>query len=207
MDYHDFCYRKWHKVGRWYDCIMSLLCVDFIGKTVCELGARDSIFSSYITKYVNNVYASDIFEGWGDLGDLQYWDQLWKSCAYDSNKLIAEKQNMTNLTYPDSSMDIVLSFSAIEHIPRDGDIVAISEMSRVCKPGGIIVISTEIGEYDSPIVGGYMYSEETLQSRLIGMSGCSLIGDCDFSIDGSESKQILGEHEFSSVIFFLRKPE
>ena len=207
-DYHDFCLVQagWHKVGRWYDCIPTLLAADFVGKKVCELGARDSIFSSYLTKYVSQIFVSDNFLGWGDLGDLKFWRNLWEEYAYDKEKLIIEMQDMTRLTYEDSSMDVVVSFSAIEHIPRDGDIVAMREMSRICKPGGLIAVGTELGSVDANIGGGYIYTQETIFKRLIDQSGCELIGNHDFDIKSSDGMQNHNGYDFTSVMFFLRKP-
>ena len=57
-EYEKFCLEesKWHKYGRSYDCALSLLQLDFKDKIVCELGARDSIFPSYLTRSRFNCY-------------------------------------------------------------------------------------------------------------------------------------------------------
>lgn len=47
----------------------------------------------------------------------------------------------TQLPYADNYFDIVTSISVIEHIPDDGDSLAIKEMWRVLKPGGKIIIT------------------------------------------------------------------
>lgn len=49
----------------------------------------------------------------------------------------AEIQDARNLhLYSDNYFDRVSAISTLEHIPNDGDSIAIKEMSRVLKPGG-----------------------------------------------------------------------
>ena len=206
-EYEKFCLEevKWHKYGRSYDCALSLFQLDFKDKIVCELGARDSIFPSYLTKMAKEVYASDTFIGWGDLGDLDYWTELWKKFAYDPERLYCEFQDMTKLTYPNEFFDIVISFSAIEHIPNFGDVAAVKEMARVCKKGGHIIIGTEIKEEKTIWASGsYFYSEEDVFKRLIEPSGCELVGDYNFSYKNSEKTSFSGV-DFTSCTFCLQK--
>jgi SAM-dependent methyltransferase len=47
----------------------------------------------------------------------------------------------TQLPYSDSSFDVITSISVIEHIPDNGDSLAIKELWRVLKPGGKLVIT------------------------------------------------------------------
>lgn len=205
-EYKKYCTddAKWHKLGRWYDCSVSLYSVDFKDKIVCELGARDSIFSSYLTKLVEKIWVSDTFVGWGDLGDINYWGDLWKKFAYKPDRIIPEFQDMRRLTYPDNSMDIVVSFSSIEHIPGDGDIMAAKEMARVCKPGGIVIIGTDMAENFGWIGGGYFYDDRALFERIINPANCKLIGDYNFDFDTSDRTEIYGI-EYCSAIFSMKK--
>jgi SAM-dependent methyltransferase len=204
-DYENYCLNvaKWHKYGRSYDCALSLFYVDFADKIVCELGARDSIFSSYLTKNSKKVYVSDNFVGW-DLGELDYWGKMWRSFAHNESKLICEYQDMKNLQYDNNSMDIVISFSAIEHIPQDGDIKAAIEIGRVCAKNGIIIISTEMCRNHVWISGGYFYDEKTIFDRIINPTGCKLIGGYNFDFDKSD-KSFFNGTEYTSVIMFLKK--
>jgi SAM-dependent methyltransferase len=45
------------------------------------------------------------------------------------------------LSYADNSFDAAYSVSVLEHIPHDGDHVAVGELLRVVKPGGVVVIT------------------------------------------------------------------
>jgi SAM-dependent methyltransferase len=207
QEYEKFCLEeaKWHKYGRSYDCALSLHQLDFKDKVVAELGARDSIFSSYLTKMAKKVHVSDTFLGWGDLGDLKYWTELWKKFSPHPERLFCEFQDMTRLSYPDEYFDIVVSFSAIEHIPDFGDVTAAKEMARVCKTGGHIVIGTEIKEGETVWASGsYFYSEKDMIKRLIESSGCELVGDSDFSYERSDKTSFSGI-DFTSCTFCLQK--
>lgn len=203
-NYESWCLdqAKWGKFGRSYDCAISLHEVDFEGKKVCELGARDSIFSSYLTKTADQVFVSDLFLGWGDLGDLNHWRGLWEKFAFDKSKLTCEMQNMVRLSYPDNFFDVVMSFSTIEHIPN-GDFVAAKEMGRVCKPGGKIIIGTEICPRHTFYDNCYFYDEDSLFERIIRPTG-GKIGEYDFSYEKGD-KTIFRGHEFTSCIFVLDK--
>ena len=207
-EYERFCLEDtdWGKYGRSYDCSIAMKVVDFNDKKVCELGARDSLFSSYLTKFVKKVYASDTFIGWGDLGDLLHWDSLWKKHAFSPGRHVSEFQDMTKLSYEDNSMDVVVSFSAIEHITGDGDIMAAREIGRVCKPGGFVIIGTDMCESYKWYSGGYFYDEKSLFDRIINQTGCEIVGDYNFDFEGSDISSVDGL-EYTSVITVLRKPE
>ena len=47
----------------------------------------------------------------------------------------------TKIPFPDKAFDKIFSISALEHIPRDGDIIAVKEIIRLLKPKGEVVIT------------------------------------------------------------------
>lgn len=95
------------------------------------------------------------------------------------------------LSFPDGSFDAVVCVSVIEHVAGDGDALAMAEMWRVLRPGGVLRLTTNVsgrpGEvrtarvvYDTegsggaqPVPGGAFferrYSEETLAARLLAL--------------------------------------
>jgi len=207
-DYKNWCLNDtdWGKYGRAYDSALTLYNIDFKDKICCELCARDSFFSPYLTQYVKKIYASDIFLGWGDLGDLNYWGKLWKKNCFNPERHISEKQDMQNLTYDENFFDVVVSFSAIEHVPENGDMLAANEMFRICKPGGIIVIGTELSDKFEWFSGSYFYTKKELFERIIDQTRCLIMGEYNFNYEESE-KIIFSGKEFTSCILFLKKPE
>lgn len=204
--------------GRIYDYALIMDSgIDFNDKMICELGARDGFFGSYLTKFAKKVHVSDYFEGWGkgtesDLGDFIYWFKTWVNTAINPHRLSIETQNMLNLDYPDNYFDIVISTSVIEHlknqtIDHDGDMVAIKEMVRICKPGGIIALSTDMGTKCEWYSGTFYYDEEQLFKRLIDYSGCKLRGKYEFSLEGTDMHHVKDDLDSTGVTFTLQKPE
>lgn len=206
--------------GRRYDCaILYNNNVDFKDKIVCELGARDGIFSSWLTKEVKKIYVSDYFEEWGkgtkiDLGQIDYWKKIWEDAAYDKSKMVIENQDITKLTYPDNFFDIVICTSVIEHtfVQNDhmGDMACIREMARITKPGGKILLSTDMGEVTKWIGGTLYYSEVDLFDRIINPSRCILNGNYDFNLDDENNTNlhtVRSMKKATSVVLSLIKPE
>ncbi len=56
-------------------------------------------------------------------------------------RLFLETQDATALSYSDRSFDRVYSISVVEHIPGSGDSVALREVRRVLKPGGLVALT------------------------------------------------------------------
>jgi hypothetical protein len=207
--------------GRRYDASIILTQIDFMNKSVCELGARDSILGPYLTGFANNVYVSDYFEMWekgtiNDLGQPDYWFSLWKKAAINSDKLTCEIQNITKLSYENEQFDVVIALSVIDFTYNqhqingsdNGDIMALNEMVRICKPDGIIAISLSIGNISTDISGVHVYSENELFERLINPSGCKIYGKYDFNLKNKLNDSLFNINEFypvSNVIFFLQK--
>ena len=57
-----------------------------------------------------------------------------------------EFQDAQRLSYANNSFDLAYSISVLEHIPGDGDRLAIEEMLRVVRPGGEVVIEVPFRE-------------------------------------------------------------
>jgi SAM-dependent methyltransferase len=72
--------------------------------------------------------------------------------AYRRDHLEVREMNALELDFPDASFDIVFSLSSIEHfgIPRGVERAA-GEMSRVLRPGGHLIITTECLVDNNPL--------------------------------------------------------
>jgi hypothetical protein len=77
-------------------------------------------------------------------------------------------------------------------------------MGRVCKPGGTIIIGTDMCKKHTWHSGGYFYDEDSLFRRIIDPTGCTLVGEHDFSFNKSDRHDLHGL-EFTSSIFVLKK--
>jgi ubiquinone/menaquinone biosynthesis C-methylase UbiE len=58
-----------------------------------------------------------------------------------SDRVSLKAENAIQLTYPDEYFDVIISISVIEHIPDNGDKLAIKELWRVLKPNGKLLIT------------------------------------------------------------------
>ncbi len=86
------------------------------------------------------IEASDILESAVWLGK-RYAIALG-SDGIGPGKVRFDIQDGRALTHPDNSFDAAFSISVLEHIPEPGDERALSEMIRVVKPGGLVVVTT-----------------------------------------------------------------
>jgi len=103
-------------------------------------------------------------------------------------RLRSEVQDGRALPYLDSSFDAAFSVSVLEHIPDDGDSLALRELVRVVRPGGVIVVTTPFdlrhrdtfvertvyersSERGDPVFFERHYDHATLRSRLLDTPG------------------------------------
>lgn len=68
-----------------------------------------------------------------------------------------EVQDARKLGCPDSYFDKVYAISVLEHIEGDGDSVAMREIARVLKPGGLCCLTVPAARH---------YSEETIREEI-----------------------------------------
>lgn len=198
-------------VGRTYDVALALTAVDFAGKAVAEFGARGSFFAAYISDVAARVEVSDWFNpaSFRDMGGREEWEARWMACARDPARLTVATRDMRDTELPSESLDVVVSFSAIEHLvrPPDSDIEATRELARLIRPGGFMILSTDIAP-SFRRAGGYYYDADALQTRLIDPTGCELYGPTSFDWDLTDKgEHRSGEFMRSCAFFVLRKPE
>lgn len=113
-------------------------------------------------------------------------------CGSGPGLVNSEVQDGRALPYPDDSFDAAYSVSVLEHIPNNGDTVALRELLRVVKPGGFVVVTTPYDrKYRETFVDGPVYErkqvacepvfferhydEESLARRLTDAVGASLV--------------------------------
>ena len=107
------------------------------------------------------------------------------------DNLVIERADATALPYKEAFFDRVSAISTIEHIPDNGDSLAIRQMARVLKPGGRLVITVPFSKkyretfvqkgvysrgYDGePVFYQRHYDDAAISSRLVEPSGLNLI--------------------------------
>ncbi len=73
---------------------------------------------------------------------------MWNAVKrYAKGEVSFSLHDARNLGYPDHFFDIAYSMSVIEHVEGErGDLKSITEMIRVLKPGGLLLVSVPAGE-------------------------------------------------------------
>lgn len=183
-----------------FDVGMACQFCDFQDKVVAELGARGSVFGSFITDKARLVFMSDYFRRWENLGGPDRWFWIWRAAAKDKSKLISGIQDMHALGYPNEFFDVVVSFSVIEHC--DDDTKCMQEIARVLKKGGTAIISTEFSEtYNPSRPRSRKYDLDALFRRLVKPSGLKLDSETMLDWKASEEK---GKDFQSGILFFTK---
>lgn len=182
-------------------------------KSLLDIGTgKHSIFPLYVS-YKNpeiTVRMTDLGSYvFKQVGRIQKHKTL--NANYQNSKILIEKQDATRMTYEDNTFDRVSAVSAIEHIPDDGDSLAVKEIIRVLKPGGraVITVPYECDGYraayrkrttytrkynDKPVFFSHYYDDKALYERLMNDSSSEL-----------ESILYLGEREFPYFEFWCTK--
>ncbi len=99
---------------------------EVIGTKVLDVGCGTGWFSQQAAQWGARVVSSDI--------GLQMLKQVRQKC---DSALVAS--DACRLCFQDASFDLVISSECIEHTPDP--LLAVREMCRVLKPGGILVIT------------------------------------------------------------------
>lgn len=98
--------------------------------TVLEIGCGDGYGTDYLSKYCERIEAVDVSK-----------DAIKKAAAmYSSQNCAFNYYDGVNLTYPDKSFDVVISFHVIEHVE---DVrLFLNNIKRVLKEDGKFIITT-----------------------------------------------------------------
>jgi len=163
---------------------------------VLDTGAYNTYFCVFLKDYVKKIYSTDSF----------YWAEREQWMAevnkVDSEKLIAQEGDLMELPFGDNTFDKVFCISTIEHVKDD--LRGMKEIRRVLKPGGLLLLTTEINRrlnkpYSETDGSCYrVYSYEQIMD-LIKKSGFKLAGKNRLI----ETMDRSGE--FCQALFVLRK--
>lgn len=158
VDKHVF--RHWsgevHRKGyEWTQCIFGLEALGAIRPDARALGvgAGHEAVIFWLADHISHVTATDLYgnEKWqstpGGEGKAEVLVQPQQYCArtINTDKISFQVADGTKLPYPDASFDFCWSLSSIEHFgSHDAAAIAMREMARVTKPGGIVCVATEM---------------------------------------------------------------
>lgn len=130
-------FTNWSKVWEypwlWFAALGKM---DWRGRRLVDLGTELSPLPWMIGRYGVHV---TLVETHGNL--IPTWDKLRAELGVEADYRVVASEA---LPLPDSSVDVVTSFSVIEHQPDKKR--AVDEVVRVLKPGGIFAVSFDVCE-------------------------------------------------------------
>lgn len=120
--------------------------------TVLECACGTGLLSAVIAPKCRQLTATDYSE--------KMLNKAKKNCAVFQN-ITFSKADITALSYLDGSFDKVVAGNVIHLL--DNPMTAISELNRVCKDGGMLIIPTYVNKDDKGKTNGF--------SDAVGMAG------------------------------------
>ena len=120
--------------------------------TVLECACGTGLLSAVIAPKCRQLTATDFSK--------KMLSKAKKNCAVFQN-ITFSKADITALSYPDGSFDKVVAGNVIHLL--DNPMTALSELNRVCKDGGMLIIPTYINKNDKGKTNGF--------SDAVGMAG------------------------------------
>ena len=135
------------------------ICLDFVkGKKVLDIASGEGYGSNLIAKYAQEVVGVDISQDAIDHAQKKY----------SSKNLCFQVGSVLNIPFEPEVFDVVVSFETIEHISDHRKMI--SEIKRVLKPDGVLIISTpekavysDQANYSNPYHEKELYEEEFVQ--------------------------------------------
>jgi ubiquinone/menaquinone biosynthesis C-methylase UbiE len=141
------------------------------GTKVLDAGGTGTIFSYYLAIEGCETYTVDIDE-------QKVKDAIYTSQALKLQNIKHYVQDIRNLEFEDNFFDRVFSICVIEHIEPEHQAKAVKELARVLKPGGILCITFDYGNYYGQFDSrGTIKSPKDLYDRIIVPSGLEVIGN------------------------------
>jgi len=112
--------------------------------TVLECACGTGLLSAVIAEKCRRLTATDFSE--------KMLRKAEKNCRSFRNITYAQA-DITALSYPDSSFDIVVAGNVIHLL--DNPLTALGELNRVCKDGGMLIIPTYMNKDDKGKTSGF----------------------------------------------------
>jgi SAM-dependent methyltransferase len=191
------------------------------------LGCGHEPIIFFLAGRLRAVVATDLYEGEfsGHEADPRILrdPEAFAPFSYHRDRLHVRQMDATAIDYGPDSFDIVFSFSSFEHFgSRHEQRKSLAEIHRVLRPGGVVVLTTEIILNAWGRHGDYFRRGELLEELIPG-AGLRLVGG-EFSFATSQATleglvRLPGEVErrphlvlrrwrtyFTSCSLFLEKP-
>ena len=145
----------------------------------------------WLTNHAKRVFVTDLYlvnRHWteADSGMLTNPGQFAvHSLKWQPRRMVVQHMNALDLLYEDNSFDGVFSCGSIEHFGSLENVsVAMAEVGRVLKPGGVAVIATEFrisGPEGIGVPGSMVFTPDMIMSSVVEASGLTLVDTPDWT--------------------------
>jgi len=190
LPYSDHMQNHWLRLWEYSGAVIE----SYLDKRmrVLDAGGTGTIFSFYMAAEGCEVYTVDILEE-----KIENAKRLSQRLGL---KMHHSVQSIANLNFPDCYFDAVYSICVIEHLPKEEQSIALKELSRVLKPGGILSLTFDYGinAKDNPILN----AEEVI-TRLALPTGLKIVGNKKFYTESNDFGETNIDYTFGAL--FLRK--
>jgi len=102
------------------------------GRVVLDAACGSGYGSNALASVAEQVYGIDV-----DPAAVDYATQ-----NYGRSNTSFRNASVTEIPFEDASIDVVVSFETLEHIPADAQLAFMGEIKRVLRPNGTLVMST-----------------------------------------------------------------
>ena len=100
---------------------------------ICDLGCGPGHVTEYLSRFNVNVIGLDLSSG------------ILKEARARHSQIIFLQGNMLNLPFAAASLAGTIAFYSIIHFDNNQVALAFAEMSRVLKPGGLVLLGVHVG--------------------------------------------------------------
>lgn len=219
------------KTFEWVHTIYGLERLGALGPdtTVLGVGAGHEHVLYHLANRSRLTVATDLYAGHfldtpeaeADPGFLTQ-PEKYAPFAYRRDRLVALPADGLQLPFKDNAFDVAYSLSSIEHFGgHEMASVAMREMARVLRPGGIACVATEL-VLEGPATPE-LFARDVFDRCVIAASGLVPVEELDdepppramvddpvrVSVTANRNPHIVmgeGDTRWTSVIVFLRKP-
>jgi SAM-dependent methyltransferase len=131
-------YKEYYTLERnhWWFKVRAKIIILLIDKSIKKLPQNTNLQVLNAGAAIGRT--SEILGKYGTVTSLEY-DKDCCDFAKENLNMDITHGNILALPYADNSFDVVCAFDVIEHV--EDDKLAISEMKRVCKGGGLLVVT------------------------------------------------------------------
>src|SRR5262249_13752531 len=158
---------------------------------VLSIGAGHEPPVYKLTNHCKQVHATDLYGVSGFAGEESNASMLvnpdqYSPFPYKRRRLVVQYMDALDLRYEDDTFDIVFSLSSIEHFGGiESAKKSLREMGRVCRPGGIVALTTELvinGALHLSEPNLELFTPETLREVLESCRDLSLVHDLPVTV-------------------------